>query len=81
MSDKNLGCCWPNVDVPCAGIVEEVIIFDGQIRVPMCEEHLKHHKMVLALYYAGKDMEEAVHLSPDERAKMVQDMGLSLDKM
>jgi len=81
MSDENFKCVWNMKDVSCAGNIEEVTIFNGQVSVPICEEHLKHHKIVLALYYAGKDIKKVLRLSPNERIKMVQDMGLSLDKI
>jgi hypothetical protein len=85
MSDKDLECCWNIEGVACDGVVKEVVIFDGHIQVPICEAHLKHHKIVLALHLhahvTGKDINDLLAMSPAEREKMVSDLGFTLDKI
>ncbi|MFA5024277.1 MAG: hypothetical protein WC523_04935 [Patescibacteria group bacterium] len=57
MADEEKECAW-NLGTSHEGVVTNTKLWDGQILVPVCEKHLKEHKIIIALFQAGQDIEE-----------------------
>ncbi|MFA5024278.1 MAG: hypothetical protein WC523_04940 [Patescibacteria group bacterium] len=57
MADEEKSCVW-NMGTPCGGSVQEIRTFNDQITISMCENHLKEHKILMALHGIGYDVEK-----------------------
>lgn len=63
-------CVWNNLEVECSqGIFEKEITLGSSINVPICSVHLDHHEKLMALYAAGKDMEDIIDMTKEEMNK------------
>ncbi len=54
MTDK---CIW-NTGTPCSGNIEEAWMFQKQLLIPICENHLNDHRKILFLHSCGVNIEE-----------------------
>ena len=72
----DLECVW-NMGTPCDGKIGEEDMFDAQIRVPICEIHIKQHRDILTLHKNGYDIEEVLQMSAEDRRREVLTIGLS----
>jgi len=59
-------CAW-NMGTPCDGIIKEAALFQGQIKIPICEKHIKEHKIFMGLYKSGHDADEILKKSTEWR--------------
>ena len=66
---KSIKCIW-NLGYDCEGEVRIVEMFDKQISVPICDAHLDDHKQVVFLFNHGKNIEEIMTLTKEEREKL-----------
>jgi len=73
---SKLKCVW-NMGTECTDDVEEVELFGNQIKVPICKEHVEHHKYVMILHKNGYDVEEVLAESPEYRKGEVLVLKLS----
>ena len=74
-----LGCVWDTGN-PCAGQVTEQDMFSKQIKLPICEYHLRDHMAIMALNNSGTtDLGEILELTPEERSKLVYEHMLRLE--
>jgi hypothetical protein len=62
---------------PCEGKVEEVEMFDGQIKIPICEQHLEEHRDIMILHKHKYDIEEILQESAEYRRQEVLVLKLS----
>jgi len=61
-------CVW-KLDTDCGGKIEKVKMFKGQIAVSVCEQHLKEHKVIMALNAAGCDIDKVLAKGNEWRTK------------
>ena len=73
---KELKCVW-NMGTECSGEVIEVEFFDGQIKVPVCTNHIEEHKQVMILHKNKYDVEEILQQTPEYRKGEVLILKLS----
>lgn len=71
-----LECVW-NMGTPCEGKTNEQDLFDAQIRVPICTDHLQQHRDILTLHKNGYDIEDVLQMASDDRRREVLTIGLS----
>lgn len=80
LTPTNLRCVW-NMGSKCASTVYDVEIFNSQIKVPICENHLEDHEYVMILHANNYDVEEVIQKDPDYRKEEVLTIKLAgLDK-
>jgi hypothetical protein len=65
-SNSKLKCVW-NMGTDCSDDVQEVELFKGQIKVPICSKHVEEHKYVMILHKNGYDVEEILQQTPEYR--------------
>jgi len=73
MANEIKSCFW-KTESDCNGECTEQLLFGGQISVCICEAHLEEHRQVLFLRAHGKNIEEIMMLSPEERRKMFDEV-------
>lgn len=79
-SSTDLRCVW-NMGGPCGDEVYEVPLFDNQIKVPVCSNHIEDHEHVMILHANDYDVEEVISKDSDWRKQEVLTLRLSgLDK-
>ena len=76
-SSKNTKCAW-ELGSPCQGSVFSASVFSGQLTVPICENHLVGHRVIMSLHAAGQDVEQFLQLSEKERLALIERTGASL---
>lgn len=80
LKKTDLRCVW-NMGGPCADEVYDVPMFDNQIKVPVCANHLEDHTNVMILHANDYDVEEVISKDSDWRKQEVLTLKLSgLDK-
>lgn len=68
-------CVWHLGD-PCEGVVWDAPIFERQILVPMCSNHLTGHRIIISLHKAGHDVEDILVMSPEGREALASNLVL-----
>src|SRR5574337_655780 len=68
-------CVW-KLGTPCGGKVSEVELFNKQILVPICSNHLHEHRIIMSLGKADCDIEQVLDLSDVEREKMLEKLDI-----
>jgi len=80
LTPTDLRCVW-NMGGSCADKVFQVAMFNNQMKVPVCENHLEDHEHVMTLYANDYDIEEVISKDSDWRKQEVLTLRLSgLDK-
>lgn len=80
LTPTNLKCVW-NMGSKCSENVYDVEIFQNQIKVPICENHLQDHEYVMILHRNGYDVEEVIQKDADYRKEEVLTIKLAgIDK-
>jgi len=69
MSD--LTCVW-NMGSECGGDVVTKQMFDKQLEMPICEKHFEEHTDFMFLHACGRDVEDLLKLSAEEKAEMAK---------
>lgn len=69
-------CVW-DLHTPCEGKEEFKLMFDKQLKVPICEKHAEEHWEVMVLFSEGHPIEEIVDMTPEERKRLVYTMKLA----
>ena len=52
-------CLW-NMGTPHGGVIMSATMFNNQITVPICTNHLQEHKIVMGLFIAGYEIEDCL---------------------
>ncbi|MFA5024276.1 MAG: hypothetical protein WC523_04930 [Patescibacteria group bacterium] len=77
-------CVWA-LGTPCEGVTCKKHLFTDQIDVPICEGHALEHRMIVALFSNGFDIEEVLNATPEWRREQALTLQLSglvdLDKV
>ena len=73
-------CVW-NMGTPCDGRVSNRLMFDNQLEIPICDQHLHEHREVMALHDKGHDIEEIVDMSPSRRKELIAKYSIDLCKV
>lgn len=78
MSDEKPKCVW-HMGTPCSddGAADEYEIFNKQIKVPMCKDHVEQHSHVMILAKNGYDVETILNETPEYRKQEVLVLQLS----
>ena len=63
-------CVW-NMGTPCSGELKEQLIFDGQVKVLICDKHKLEHIDVITLHSNGYKIETILQMSAQERRKEI----------
>lgn len=69
-------CVW-QIGTPCGGEVREAELFDHQIRIPICENHLQEHEDIMLLHKNKYDVEEILNQKAEQRRQEVLTLKLS----
>lgn len=71
------GCVW-EMGTPCDdGEVVKQLMFNKQLKIPICDKHFEEHKEVMILHAKGHEIEEIVEMSAEDRKRLVLTMKLS----
>ena len=76
VKNESLKCVW-NMGSPCNGDVVETELFDAQIKIPICDDHIEEHRDIMTLHKNGYDIEEVLNMTAEERRKEVLTIKLS----
>lgn len=78
MSKEELKCVW-HMGSPCShdGAAKEYEIFNKQIKVPMCDDHVEQHSYIMILAKNGYDVETILNETPEYRKEQVLILKLS----
>jgi hypothetical protein len=68
-------CVWL-MGTLCDGITYSAEMFKKQIRIPICTAHLVEHRVIMSLVKAGKDIEDVINVSAEDRIKMLGNLSL-----
>lgn len=69
------GCEW-RIDEQCQGKVSKEELFGHQIRVSVCERHLKCHKNIVLLHHSGYDIEKILAMSFEEMENEIKQLNV-----
>lgn len=58
-------CVW-TIDGTCSCKKFEATIFKGQLKIPICEKHLKNHRNIMTLRSSGKDIDKVINATSEE---------------
>jgi hypothetical protein len=63
-------CVW-HLGSPCGGKTEIRPFFGGQLKVPVCENHLEGHKHIMLLHKNNYNVEQMLNESEEYRKQEV----------
>ena len=76
MEEEKIYCVW-ETGKSCDGNIEVVKLFNKELKMPICEGHLRLHKKVLKLVDHGWEIEKIIDLSVDEMIRECNIMKLT----
>lgn len=76
VKETEFECVW-NTGGACHENVWEVEMFDNQISVPICENHLRDHIAIMTLHAQGYDVEKILNSEPEWRREEILTVKLS----
>lgn len=69
---KSQTCVW-SIGTECNGEITAELMFNDQIKIPICSNHLSEHKKLIFLHSHNHDIEELLKMSLDERDKLFEE--------
>lgn len=73
-------CVW-NIGTPCNGRVSKQLMFNRQLEIPICDQHIHEHREIMGLHSQGYNIEKLVEMSSSYRKELVAKHSIDLDKV